>query len=116
MADESTMGANTSPAMNPKEHKTLMGILAYLGPLVIIPLLAAKDDSFVKFHTKQGLVLLVLTIVFWILFPMFWTLWMLWDVVRLLLLLLAILGIINVVGGKEKALPAVGSLARYFNF
>ena len=44
--------------MLPPAHKNLFAVLSYLGPLVIISLLAGgKEDSFTKFHIKQGLVL-----------------------------------------------------------
>src|SRR5947209_7437510 len=40
-----------------------MAILAYLGILLLVPYLMAKNDPFVKFHLKQGLVLLILEII-----------------------------------------------------
>ncbi|MBI1755245.1 hypothetical protein HY250_01765 [Candidatus Azambacteria bacterium] len=39
--------SNNAPAAG---NKTLMGILAYLGPLVIVSYVTSKDDAFVKFH------------------------------------------------------------------
>jgi fumarate reductase subunit D len=36
---------------------TVMAALSYLGVLCFVPLLAAKDDEFVYFHAKQGLVI-----------------------------------------------------------
>jgi len=36
------------------ESNVLMGILSYLGPLVIISYLTSKDNPFVKFHIKQA--------------------------------------------------------------
>lgn len=101
---------------NQNQHRTLMGILSYLGPLVIISLLASKDDSFVKFHAKQGLVLLVLAIILWVLTPMLWAFWSLWGLVKLVILIFAVFGIVNVVGGKEKELPLIGHFAKYFTF
>ena len=41
----------------PADNSTLLGILAYLGPLVVVAHLMGKDDQFVTFHTKQGMVL-----------------------------------------------------------
>ncbi|HWC57638.1 MAG TPA: hypothetical protein VG621_01645 [Candidatus Paceibacterota bacterium] len=105
---------NTSSA---HDQHTLMGILAYLGPLVIIPYATMKDDSFIKFHIKQGLVLLVLEVILWILSHIFfWYLWGLVSLINLALLILAIIGIVNVVQKKEKELPVVGSFAKHFTF
>ncbi len=99
------------------QTNTLMGVLAYLGPLVIVSYLVAKDDPFVKFHIKQGLVLLVIQVVLWVLMPMMvWGLWSLMRLINLAVAVLAIIGIINVVQKKEKELPLVGSFASYFKF
>ena len=92
-----------------------MGILAYLGPLVIISYLTAKDDPFVKFHVKQGLVLLVIEVAVWLLGMVFWPLWIHLNLINLVVLVLAIIGILNVTKGQEKKLPLVGDFARYFN-
>ena len=110
---------NTNGVLNKDEHRTLLGVLAYIGPLVIVPLIAGKNDSFVKFHAKQGLVLLVLAIILWILLPMLWTFGpfgMFWGIIKLLITILAIIGVVNVVGNKEKPLPVIGGFSKYFTF
>lgn len=94
-----------------------MGILAYIGPLVIIPLVTVKNDPFVKFHTKQGLVLLVIEVAVWMLGTFIMSpLWMVLSLVNLATLILSIIGIINVVNGNEKELPVVGKFSSYFKF
>ncbi len=98
------------------EHKTLMGVLAYLGILIIIPFLMAKDDPFVKFHIKQGLLLVIVEIAVWVLGSSMWQLWMLLNLVNLATLILAIVGIVNVIQGNQKELPLIGSLAKNFTF
>lgn len=99
-----------------KDNRTLMGILAYLGPLVIVSYLVSAHDPFVKFHIKQGLVLLVINIIVWIVGPYAWSLWMIIRIVNLFVLFLTIIGIVNVVQGKEKELPIVGQYGKNFNF
>jgi uncharacterized membrane protein len=96
-------------------QKTVMGILAYLGILVVIPYMTSKEDPFVKFHIRQGLVLLVIEVVIWLLGMVFWPLWILLNLVNLAVLVLAIMGIVNVVKNQEKKLPLVGDYAKYFN-
>jgi uncharacterized membrane protein len=91
-------------------NSTVMAVLAYIGPLVIVPFLMEKKDEFVKFHTKQGLVLFGLEIVIMILGRMMF-LWMLGGLLNLAAIILSIIGIINVVQGQKKELPVVGSLA-----
>lgn len=100
-----------------KQNSQNMAILAYIGPLVIIPYLTSKHDAFVKFHVKQGLVLLCIEVLIWVITPMFFgAFWSLLRLINLLTLVLAIMGIVNVVNKKETMLPVVGGLASYFKF
>lgn len=82
-----------------------MGVLAYLGLLVLIPIFAAKESAFARFHANQGLVLLVCEFAFWIVGKVF-------DFVGTLggifTFVLAVIGIINAVRGQAKELPVVG--------
>jgi len=96
-----------------------MAILAYLGPLVIISFAVAKEDPFVKYHIKQGLVLLVIEAIIWILGATFFPTYMLWMLLRLAnlcTLILSIIGIIYAAKGEEKELPIVGSFSKHFKF
>ncbi len=97
-------------------NNKVMAVLAYLGPLVIISYLVSKNDPFVKFHIKQGLVLFVISIIMWVLGGgmFFYSFWMLWRIVHLAVIILSIIGIINVLGNKEKELPLVGQFGSYF--
>jgi len=101
-------------ASEESKHDIVMGILAYLGILVIIPYLAKKDDKFVKFHIKQGLVLFAIEVIVWLISFVIWRLWPIYDIINLALFVLAIMGIINVAHGKEKELPIVGKFSEHF--
>lgn len=99
------------------DNTTLMGILAYLGPLVIIPFLTAKDQPFVKFHIKQGLILFVIEILLYIIGGVIMSIFF-WQIINLLnlgIIILSIVGIVNVVQKKEVELPLVGQFAQKFN-
>ena len=60
-----------------------MGILAYFGPLVFIPMFAAKESKFARFHANQGLTLfiacvawsIVYSILNWIILAISWRLY-----------------------------------------
>jgi len=99
-----------------KEKNTGMAIVAYI--LFFIPLLTeAKNDPFVKYHVKQGLLLFIgwvaIGIVDYIL-P-----WQPWIMIRLLnvaLFVLMIIGIMNAVKGEKKPLPLVGQFGEKFKF
>lgn len=56
------------PPTGGKAPNTLMIILAYLGPLALVPLLVEKDDREVQWHAKHGIVLLVAEIAIGIIF------------------------------------------------
>lgn len=107
-------GQSQQPQSVQKEENNIFAILSYLGILVLIPLLAIKDDEFVKFHVKQGLVLFIaevatmmiawVPVIGWIGSPILYIIW----------LVLAIIGIINVLQGEKKELPLIGKFAQKF--
>ncbi len=104
------------------KQNQIMGVLAYLSWLVLIPILAAKDSKFARFHANQGLVLAIIEIIWWITtaivttvcYAITWWLGALVStvlgLVNLVFLILAILGILNAVGGRAKELPVIGKL------
>jgi len=114
---ENTSPNQSSPQLSPAaQNETLMGVLAYLGILVIIPFLMAKNNPFVKFHIKQGLLLVVIEIIVWLLGGMFlYMFWPILQIINLITLVFAIIGIVNVVNHKESELPIIGSWAHIFN-
>ena len=97
-----------------KQESNLIAILSYFGLLFLIPMLVVKDDSFVQFHAKQGLVLFIFeaaTAIFaavpilgWLGAPILYIFW----------IVLSIIGIINVVNNKKEQLPIIGQLADRF--
>ncbi|MCX6804669.1 MAG: hypothetical protein NT111_01465 [Patescibacteria group bacterium] len=92
------------------ENDKIMGVLAYVGILVVIPLFAGGNSKFVKYHANQGLVLfiaMVLTNILWVI-PFLG--WVAAPAVGLLILVLAIMGIINVVNNEMKPLPLIGGI------
>jgi len=100
-----------------KKKGNVMAIFAYLWVLIIIPFLTdAKSDPFVKFHLKQGLMLIILEVVAWFIETIPFIGWMLGWILSLITLVLVIIGIMNVVNGEEKELPWIGHYAKNFNF
>lgn len=97
-----------------------MAVLAYFGILVLIPILAAKESKFARFHANQGLILLitgvaysifvqvVIKIVAFISYALTGIVGIALGLAWLLLLVLAIIGIINAVKGEFKQLPLIG--------
>lgn len=99
-----------------------MGILAYFGPLCFIPMFAAKDSKFARFHANQGLVLLIAcvacgiaaailnAIILAISWRLFFISTIISPVVYIAFGILAIIGIINAANGKAKELPVIGKI------
>lgn len=96
-----------------------MAILAYFGPLVLIPIFAAKQSKFARYHSNQGLVLLIASILYGIAYSILssiilaisWRLYFLVSIIGLVsivITVLAIIGIINAATGKAKELPLIG--------
>ena len=89
----------------------VMAILAYFGLLVLIPLFAAKESPFARFHANQGLILLIAGFVIWLVSmvltfvsPFFGII----SFLNIVILVFAIIGIINAAKGEMKELPLVG--------
>ena len=89
-----------------EKNKTMAG-LAYL--IFFLPLVAAPESKFGKFHANQGLVLLIfggvgsgilaiIPILGWFLLPVF----------SIFTIVLVIMGLVNGFGGKAKRLPVIG--------
>ena len=96
-----------------------MAILAYFGPLVLIPIFAAKQSKFARYHANQGLVLLIASILYGIAYSILssiilaisWRLYFIVSIIGLVsivITILAIIGIINAATGKAKELPLIG--------
>lgn len=99
----------TTPPQN-----TAMAIIAYI--LFFVPLLTeSKDDPFVKFHVKQGLVLFLA----WVIVTIFSMVpiigWLLGPILGIALLLLLVVGILNAANGEMKQLPFIGQYADKIN-
>ena len=109
---------SNAPVQKEQANQILRGVLAYLGLLVIVPYITMKDDPFVKFHIKQGLVLVVIEVALWILVRIlyFGFLGIIFHLANIALLILSILGIINVLNKKQKMLPFVGDFTKHFTF
>ena len=89
------------------EQNKVMAVLAYI--LFFIPLLAAKNSPFARYHANQGLILFLLAIIGGPALSLIPVLgWILAPILSILITVLAVIGIINAVNGKAKELPLIG--------
>lgn len=99
---------------NSQNNNKIMAFLAYI--IFFLPLLTtSKNDPFVKYHVKQGLVLFIAEFVVWILgfIPV---IGLLSFILFICLFILWIIGILNALNGKQKPLPFIGQFASQFDF
>lgn len=97
------------------EENKVMAVLAYVGILVLVPLLAAKDSKFAQYHAKQGLVVFIAEIILVVINVIPVVGWIVSFIGFIIVLILSIMGIVNALNGKEKELPILGQFAGKFN-
>ncbi|MBF0479235.1 MAG: hypothetical protein HQL26_07100 [Candidatus Omnitrophica bacterium] len=87
----------------------VMAVLAYLTVLCIIPLLFQKNNEFVLYHGKQGLVIFVAEVGIFILHILLGVLIL--KIGMFLMLLFSFVGIIAVLQGRQINLPVISEIA-----
>ena len=118
---------NQNPYVNPEQmdinNNKGYAILSYFSLLVLIPIFAAKDSKFARFHANQGLVLMIAEVVYWIAVAIVtaifmainWWLGSIFSTIfalgNILFLVLAILGIVAAAQGQYKTLPIIGKIS-----
>jgi len=119
----SMLGTPESLEVSPEdvEQHRIFGILAYLGPFCLVPIIIAKDSPFSKYHANQGLVLFLLeiaisialyivNIIVYSILPFAHILTSILTVVDIVPFGLMVLGIINAAAGKCVPLPVIGGV------
>lgn len=111
---QSTGGTPTAQkpvsGLNPATKSKLISVLSYVGVGCFLPWIFAKDDERAKFHGKQGIVLLILSVIIDILSGMN-SLAFILSIFRLYLMYI---GIKNVFCNKMEYLPYIGRFAEKF--
>ncbi len=102
-------GPAAAPTIDPSDISAnkVMAILAYIGILVLIPLFAAKESKFARFHTNQGLILFICNIVIYFI-SLIPGLKAIGWILSVAALVFAIIGIIGAAKGETKELPLIG--------
>ncbi len=117
-AGSNNAGANSGPAndqpyVSPSDDiadNKGISVLCYFGILLLIPLLAKPDSPFVKFHSNQGLVLILLWVALGVVAVIPILGWIVSVVGYVFSVVCFIMGIANALSGKTKELPLIGSI------
>ena len=88
----------------------LICILCYFGILLLIPLLVKKDSPFVRFHSNQGLLLILFNIATSIVSVIPIVGWLVGLVGSVASLVFLVMGIVNAANGRAKTLPLIGKI------
>lgn len=87
-------------------------VLAYLGILVLIPIFAAKENRYARYHANQGLVLFLAEVVCSILSMLSFVPFasMIGSICGFVCFIFMILGLVNASKGVMKPLPLIGGI------
>ncbi len=94
---------NGKPTMS--QDDKLMGALSYLWILSVVMLIVKKESPFVKFHATQGLILFVVSIIFWFIPIVGW-------ILNIGVVILVIIGFLKALSGEQWEMPVIGLLAK----
>lgn len=96
------------------ENNKVISLFSYIGILFLIPLLAAKDSRYARFHANQGIILFIFAIIVNIVIAILGLIPVVGLIIGWVLsiaeLVLLIIGIVNAVTGKAKELPLIGKI------
>ena len=111
-----------APEFDPQDvqKNKWMAVLAYFGILVLVPLFVSKDSRYARFHTNQGLVLLIFNVVLSTALgvvqgflsavsPHLSFISSILSLGYVLPFVLFIMGVVNAAKGRAKELPVIGS-------
>lgn len=105
-----TNTADTSAQFTPEDinQNKVMAILSYLSLLFLVPLLAAKESPFARYHANQGILLFIVQVVGVALTSIPYVGWIAGALINIFTTVLMIIGILNAYNGKAKELPIIG--------
>ena len=89
---------------------------------MVIPIFAAKESKFARFHANQGLVLFIASVAYWIMLEIIKSIIVsistglllittILGLTYLVFMVLGIMGIVNAATGKAKELPIIGKFS-----
>ncbi|MDE5994263.1 MAG: zinc-ribbon domain-containing protein [Oscillospiraceae bacterium] len=114
--------SNVNPEAQDTENNKAMAAISYLGVLALIPLFAAKESPFARFHCNQGLILLIANVALAILkqvnSSLIYSISSIlggivgigFNSVSICIWVFAMRGLIAALKGEKKELPLIGGL------
>ncbi|MEY3470701.1 MAG: hypothetical protein RLZZ223_51 [Candidatus Parcubacteria bacterium] len=97
--------------VSPTERQKNIAAVCYVFFLIGL-FTVEKESTFVKFHIKQSLTLLILAILVNVLTVIPILGWIIYPFAMIFILILFVMGILNALAGQEKELPIIGKYAK----
>ncbi len=91
------------------EANKIFAILAYIGPLVFVPIFAARNSKFAKFHANNGLVIFITWLLCNILRAIPVIKHFVW-IISVLVAIVDIIGIVQAIKGEAKPMPVISDI------
>ena len=98
-----------------RQDNKVMGILSYCSLLVLVPIFAAKESKFARFHANQGLVLAIVEVAIAIVASLLgmipyvgWIFSLVGWLINVGCVVLAVFGIVAAARSQAKELPIIG--------
>lgn len=88
----------------------LFAACSYLGILIILPIFAARNSKFVRFHLNQAVVLIISEFALSAVSKLILGTFLLVPIIELIVLAGRIFGVINSITGKAIEIPLIGKL------
>lgn len=103
-----------APASISQEDK-VYAALSYVWILVFVPLLLKRNNGYVQFHAKQGVVLLIVEVILWVIGMVPILGWLVSFLGHIVVAILAVLGIVAALVGRYWEMPFLGEYAKKVN-
>lgn len=97
--------------MGDNSDSALCASLSYIPFLPLLLIMYRKENDFMHFHARQGLILFIVEVVSLVLMRMVPFLAFILSIFNLLLLALAVTGIFTALMGRQINFPVIGELA-----
>lgn len=108
MPESKKIDSSSKPLTSNANDKNIVAALSYLWILSVVLYVLKKDDKYIEFHAKQGMVLFVLS--FLGMFPVLgWPLWV-------ISFLLIIVGALKAYKGEKYRIPLIADVAEKIKF
>ncbi|MBF0290351.1 MAG: hypothetical protein HQM14_21265 [SAR324 cluster bacterium] len=106
MAEKKTLESNFS------FRSYFLALISYLGILSLVPIIVNKEDEYVHFHARQGLVLWIWSVlaIFGLYVPVLGKFF--FGFSAFIILVFSLIGILSVLFTKAWKLPFIGDMAR----